>query len=122
MLRLRNASIVAGVVLFGLYSFRLCAQDAKRDSRAEIEAFNKRFLDLHLKMDPGYKVAKEEMEFHDIQLCGDWATEWATEHQVAKAPEGKPDFDGYGKMALVLHREGGEWKIKQEMWNASPKP
>ncbi len=161
MLRLRNASIVAGVVLFGLYSFRLCAQDAKRDSRAEIEAFNKRFLDLHLKMDtpgimamlaedgvdlmqgeapiagrktitawvesvlsqnPGYKVAKEEMEFHDIQLCGNWATEWATEHQVAKAPEGKPDFDGYGKMALVLHREGGEWKIKQEMWNASPKP
>jgi ketosteroid isomerase-like protein len=161
MLRLRNASIVAWVVLFGLYSFRLGAQDAKRDARAEIEAFNKRFLDLHLKMDtpaimamwaeegvdmmqgeapimgrktitawienilskmPGYKVTKEEMEFHDIQVCGDWATEWATEHQVAKAPEGKPDFDGYGKMALVLHREGGEWKIKQEMWNASPKP
>ncbi len=72
---------------------------------------------------PGYKVTKEEMEFHDIQVCGDWASEWATEHQVAQAPEGKPNFEGYGKMALVLHREaGGEWKIKQEMWNASPKP
>ena len=71
---------------------------------------------------PGYKVTKEEMEFHDIQVCGDWASEWATEHQVAKAPEGKPDFDGHGKMVLVLHREpSGEWKIKQEMWNASPK-
>lgn len=21
---------------------------------------------------PGYKVMKEEMEFHDIQVCGDW--------------------------------------------------
>jgi hypothetical protein len=42
---------------------------------------------------------------------------------MAKASEGKPDFDGYGKMALVLHRDANrEWKIKQEMWNASPKP
>jgi len=71
----------------------------------------------------GRGVTKEEMEFHDIQVCGDWASEWATEHQVAQAPEGKPNFEGYGKMALVLHREaGGEWKIKQEMWNVSPKP
>jgi ketosteroid isomerase-like protein len=63
------------------------------------------------------------MEFHDIQVCGDLATEWATEHQVAQAPEGKQNFEGYGKMALVLHREAsGEWKIKQEMWNGSPKP
>src|SRR2546421_10292810 len=70
---------------------------------------------------PGYKVTKEEMVFHDIQVCGDWATEWATEHQVAQAPEGNPNLDGYGKMALVLHREaGGGWKIQQEMWNASP--
>ena len=72
---------------------------------------------------PGYKVTKEELEFHDIHVCGDWATEWATEHQVAKAPEGKEDFDGYGKIALVLHREAnGEWKIKEEIWNASPRP
>jgi ketosteroid isomerase-like protein len=61
---------------------------------------------------PGCKVTKEEMEFHDIQVCGDWASEWATGHQVAQAPEGKPNFEGYGEMVLVLHREaGGEWKI-----------
>jgi len=78
--------------------------------------------DILAKM-PGYKVTKEELEFHDIHVCGDWAMEWATEHQMAKAPEGKEDFDGYGKIALVLHREpNGEWKVKQEMWNASPKP
>jgi len=162
MLRLRKAMLIAGIVILGLSGFRTGAQDAKRDARAEIEAFNKKFLELHLKMDtpgimamwaddgvdlmqgeapivgrrtitawienvlakmPGYKVTKEEMEFHDLQVCGDWATEWATEHQVAKAPEGKSDFDGYGKMAFVLHREAsGEWKIKQEMWNVSPKP
>ncbi len=146
----------------GLFGIRMAARDSNGGRRSEIAAFNKKFLDLHLKMDtpgimamwaddgvdlmqgaapivgrktitawvedilakmPGYKVTKEEMEFHDIQVCGDWATEWAAEHQVAQAPEGKPDFDGYGKMALVLHREAnGEWKIKQEMWNASPKP
>jgi len=31
---------------------------------------------------PGYKVTKQEMEFHDIPVCGDWASERVTEHQV----------------------------------------
>jgi len=130
--------------------------------RKEIEAFNKKFVELHLRMDtagvlalwaedgvdlmpgeapmigkktivawveavvskmPGYKMEKEEMEFHDIQVSGDWASEWATEHQVVRPPDGKPPIEGYGKMALVLHREAnGEWKVKQEMWNAAPRP
>jgi len=153
---------IAVVAVAGLGGARINARSSNADQRREIDAFNKKFTELHLKMDtpgimamwaddgvdlmqgeapiagrktitawvenalsksPGYKVAKEEMEFHDIQVCGDWASEWVTEHQGAKAPEGKPDFDGHGKTALVLHREpGGEWKIKQEMWNASPKP
>lgn len=160
MSRFVAAAITAGILLAGQAGTRMSARNANADTRSEIDAFNKKFAELHLKMDtpgimamwaedgvdlmqgeapimgrktitawvedalaknPGYKVMKEEMEFHDIQVCGDWASEWATEHQMAKAPEGKPDFDGYGKMALVLHREGGEWKIKQEMWNASPK-
>ena len=72
---------------------------------------------------PGYKVRKQEMEFHDIHVCGDWASEWATEHQVVQPPDGKSVVESYGKMALVLHREtNGEWKVQQEMWNAAPKP
>jgi len=161
MLKFGVATVAAGILLVSLCCARTSARNSNADARSEIDAFNKKFTELHLKMDtpaimamwaedgvdlmqgevpiagrktitawvenvlsqnPGYKVTKEEMEFHDVQVCGDWATEWAMEHQVAKAPEGKPDFDGYGKMALVLHREGGEWKIKQEMWNASPKP
>jgi len=56
-------------------------------------------------------------------VCGEWASEWATEHQVVQPPEGKPVIESYGKMALVLHREAnGEWKVQQEMWNATPKP
>jgi len=35
--------------------------------------------DIVAKM-PGYKVMKQEMEFHDIHVCGEWASEWATEH------------------------------------------
>ena len=141
---------------------RMKARTVEDAGQKEIEAFNKRYVELHLKMDtpgilalwaedgvdlmpgnaamigrktisawvedivakmPGYKVVKQEMEFHDIHVCGDWASEWATEHQVVQAPEGKPPIEGYGKMALVLHREqNGVWKVKQEMWNAAPKP
>jgi uncharacterized protein (TIGR02246 family) len=130
-------------------------------ARDEIDAFNKRYVEMHLKMDtaaifgtwaedgvslmpgeaplvgkkaivawvenillqmPGYKVVREEIEFHDIQISGDWASEWATEHQVVQPPDGKPVIDSRGKMALVLHREGnGEWRVKQEMWNQAPK-
>lgn len=138
------------------------ARTAEDAGRKEIEVFNKRYVELHLKMDtatilalwaedgvdlmpgdaamigrkkisawvenivakmPGYKVMKQEMEFHDIHVCGDWASEWATEHQAVQPPDGKPVIDSYGKMALVLHREAnGEWKVQQEMWNAAPKP
>jgi ketosteroid isomerase-like protein len=71
---------------------------------------------------PGYKVTKQEMEFHDIQVSGDWASEWALEHQVVQPPDRKESIETWGKMALVLHREAnGEWRIKQEMWNAAPK-
>ena len=72
---------------------------------------------------PGYKVTRQEMEFHDIRVCGDWASEWATEHQVVQPPDSKPPIESYGKMALVLHREAnGAWKVQQEMWNAGIKP
>jgi uncharacterized protein (TIGR02246 family) len=71
----------------------------------------------------GYKVTRQDMEFHDIHVSGDWASEWATEHQVVQPPEGKEAIETWGKMALILHREAnGEWKIKQEMWNQGKKP
>lgn len=77
--------------------------------------------DILAKM-PGYKVVKQEMEFHDIEVCGDWASEWALEHQVVQPPEGKEPLETWGKMALILHRDAsGVWKVKQEMWNQAPK-
>jgi uncharacterized protein (TIGR02246 family) len=154
---------IAGVVLVGLVA--AVATGTRRGSAKaedEIVAFNKRYVELHLKMDtpgilalwsedgvdlmpgdaamigkrkivawledilakmPGYRVTKQEMEFHDIHVCGDWASEWAKEHQVVQPPDGKPPIEGYGKMALILHRDASrEWKIQQEMWNAAPKP
>jgi uncharacterized protein (TIGR02246 family) len=149
-------------VALPMAAVRMKARTVEDAGQKEIEAFNKRYVELHLKMDtlgilalwaedgvdlmpgdapmigrkkisawvedivakmPGYKVTKQEMEFHDIHVCGDWASEWATEHQVVQPPEGKPPIENYGKMALVLHREAdGEWKVKQEMWNGAPKP
>ncbi len=156
--------VLLGVCFVALLTaaVRVKARTTEDAGRKEIEAFNKRYVELHLKMDtagilaqwsedgvdlmpgdtamigkkkivawvedivakmPGYKVLKQEMEFHDIHVCGDWASEWATEHQVVQPPEGKPPIESYGKIALVLHREAnGEWKVQQEMWNGSPKP
>jgi ketosteroid isomerase-like protein len=70
---------------------------------------------------PGYKVTKQEIEWHDIRVSGDWVSEWGLEHQVAEGPPGKPTFDGRGKILLILHKRGGEWKIEQEMWNSAGK-
>src|SRR5215813_9788131 len=121
----------------------------------ELDQFNQRLIELHLKMDDagilrlweedgvdlmpdaaplhgkaaittwlhnvlanlkGYKVVTQEMEFHDIRVAGDWASEWANEHQVVQPPSGNP-IETYGKVAFILHRgSNGEWKIAQEMW------
>jgi uncharacterized protein (TIGR02246 family) len=156
--------VLLGVCFVALLmaAVRVKARTTEDAGRKEIEAFNKRYVELNLKMDtpgiltlwtedgvdlmpgnapmigrkkiaawvedivakmPGFKVTKQEMEFHDIQVRGDWASEWATEHQVVQPPEGKPPIESYGKIAVVLHREAnGEWKVQQEMWNGSPKP
>ena len=155
------AVMVLAMIGFGV-AVTAGAERGSAKAEEEIAAFNKRYVELHLKMDtagvlalwsddgvdlmpedaamigkkkiqawvedilakmPGYKVTKQEMEFHDIHVCGDWASEWATEHQVVQPPDGKPPIEGYGKMALILHRDaGGAWRVQQEMWNSAPKP
>jgi len=156
--------IVLGVCVLALLlaAVSMKARTTEEAGRKEIEVFNNRYVELHLKMDtagilglwaedgvdlmpgdaammgrkkisawvedivakmPGYKVTKQEMEFHDIHVCGEWASEWATVHQEVQPPDEKPLIESYGKTALVLHREAsGEWKVQQEMWNAAPKP
>jgi hypothetical protein len=97
-------------------------------ARKEIEAFNRKFIDAHLKMDnaavmgmwaddgvsllpatspmvgkqtiakfledvvakmPGYHMRKIEIDFQGIETSGNWASEWATEHQIVDPPPGK---------------------------------
>jgi ketosteroid isomerase-like protein len=70
----------------------------------------------------GYKIVREKIDFHDIQVSGDWASEWGLETQGLQPPN-QPAMEGYGKILFVLHKDAsGQWKIQQEMWNASPKP
>src|SRR4029077_18329355 len=106
--------IALGVLASGLAAVALGSGVAS--PKDEIDAFNKRYVEMPLKMDtagifatwaedgvslmpgeapligkkaivawvenilskmPGHKVVNEEMEFHDIQVSGDWASEWA---------------------------------------------
>jgi ketosteroid isomerase-like protein len=126
-----RTAVVAAIVLMMASGIRMKAGDSNSTGTKEIEAFNKKFVELHLKMDtpgimamwtedgvdlmqgeapivgrkkitawiedilakmPGYKVMTEEMEFHDIQVCGDWATEWATEHTGGASARGEAEF------------------------------
>ena len=70
----------------------------------------------------GWHVSAEEIEWKDMRVSGDWASEWGVVHQVAQPPENKPALNIYGRIALVLHREAGGWKIEQEMWQSGPRP
>ena len=77
-----------------------------------------KFMDDVVARMPGYHMRKIEIDFQGLETNGNWASEWAYEHQIVDGPEGKPPFEGYGKMLLVLRREGdGKWRIEREMWN-----
>src|SRR5471032_591763 len=53
----------------------------------------------------GAHMQRFESQCFDIEVSGDWASEWCTEHQIVELGGGKQPFDGWGKMLLVLHRE-----------------
>jgi uncharacterized protein (TIGR02246 family) len=82
-----------------------------------------KFMDQAMAGLKGYKELKVEMDFHDVRVCGDYATEWAIEHQVIQPPDNKPIIDHWGKFSLILHKDSdGQWRVQQEMWNSTPKP
>ena len=59
-----------------------------------------------------------DLQCHDIEVSGNWASEWCQEHQRVSMGGDKPPFEGSGVMLLVLHRGAdGKWRMKREMWN-----
>jgi ketosteroid isomerase-like protein len=81
-----------------------------------------RFMDGVTREFAGYHVTKEEIDWKDMRVSGDWASEWGIVHQEVMPPGEKPAIEVYGRIALVLHKEAGGWKLEQEMWNSGPKP
>lgn len=76
------------------------------------------FLDAVQKQYPGARMQTFDSQCFDIQMSGELASEWCTEHQIVKLADGKPPFDGRGNMLLVLHRgTDGKWRLRTEMWN-----
>ena len=77
-----------------------------------------KFLDDVMAAYPGGKMKTFEMQCHDIQVSGDWGSEWCSAHQIVQFPGFKPPVDSWGKMLFVLHRGAdGKWRVKHEMWN-----
>ncbi len=70
----------------------------------------------------GWKVVAQTSACHDIEVHGTWATEWCETHQVTSRPNGEPNVESWGKMALVLRKVDGRWRIALEMWNQGPAP
>ena len=114
-LRMDNPAIIA---MWADDGVSLLPSMAPMVGRAAIGKF---ITDITAQM-PGYKIVREKIDFHDIQVSGDWASEWGLETQGLQPPN-QPTMEGYGKILFVLHKDAsGQWKIQQEMWNASPKP
>jgi len=66
----------------------------------------------------GARMEKFELHCSAIEVTGDMASEWCSEHQIVLMPDGKPPFDGRGKMLFVLKRGAdGKWLLLREMWN-----
>jgi uncharacterized protein (TIGR02246 family) len=167
-LKMKVLMMMAACLALATFGFTRSAGKARQTnansattSRAEIDAFNKKYIAAHLRMDnaavlsmwaedgisllpatdpmigkeairkfmdevvarmPGYHMQKMDVDFQGIEVSGDWASEWAEEHQVVQPP-GKRAIDSYGKLLLVLHREAdGNWRITREMWNQGLKP
>jgi ketosteroid isomerase-like protein len=79
------------------------------------------FLDRVTSSMSSAKMQSFALECFDLHVSGDWASEWCTEHQIVDLADGK-QFDGRGKMLLVLHRgPAGAWRIQTEMWNEAAK-
>jgi uncharacterized protein (TIGR02246 family) len=79
------------------------------------------WLDEIVRKMPGYRVTKQVNVFHDIQVSGNWASEWGETHQIVSPPDGKAPIESRGKILLVLRRGlDGEWRIVREMWNPGP--
>jgi len=65
----------------------------------------------------GARMERFELHCSGIEIAGEMATEWCGEHQVVRMQDGKPAFDGRGRMLLVLRRDaGGKWRLLREMW------
>ncbi|MGH8132361.1 MAG: YybH family protein [Steroidobacteraceae bacterium] len=77
-----------------------------------------KFMDDVLRQMPGAHMQTFELHCFNIEMAGHWASEWCQEHQQVRFVDGKPPFEGWGNMLLVLHRgSGGAWRLKREMWN-----
>lgn len=79
------------------------------------------FLDKVTSRFPGAKMESFTLDCVPVAIEGDFASERCVEHQVVTFPQGKP-FDGRGHILYVLHRSGGRWRIRAEMWNAAEPP
>jgi len=80
-----------------------------------------RFMDDVAAQMTGSRMKQFDMECFDIEVSGNWASEWCREHQLIVSSDGSPVFEGSGNMLLVLHgNKSGEWRILREMWNQAP--
>lgn len=81
------------------------------------------FIDGATRQLSGAHMQSFEDHCSDVLVSGDLASEWCEEHQVVVFANGKPPFDGRGKMLLVLHRHSdGHWRLRQEMWSQAAPP
>jgi ketosteroid isomerase-like protein len=65
----------------------------------------------------GAKMESFDLRCSGIEVSGRLGSEWCIEHQVVAFPDHRPNFDGWGRLLLVLHQGiDGHWRLIREMW------
>jgi ketosteroid isomerase-like protein len=75
-----------------------------------------RWLDEVVAKLPGYKATKQENEFHDIRVTGDWASEWGTTHQAVNRRTGSHRLKGMEKFCwycIKTRAASGGWRQRR---------
>jgi ketosteroid isomerase-like protein len=117
-----NAKLVGTLLVLAFGVSAAAAADTGAAARAGIDDFNRaalaKFYDDVMKDLAGARMEKFDLKCFDIETAQDWASEWCQEHQHMSLPAGRPPFDGWGTLLLVLHRGvDGKWRLRREMWN-----
>ena len=69
---------------------------------------------------PTTEVLEYRFEWHEVQVCGDYAFEWGyIVGRERSLQTGEETSERYHVMRVLQRQPNGEWKVHRTIWNAA---